>query len=339
MAKEMCYAFLLISLFTMVNSKEEKYVIAETTEGNVQGYKVGQVRRFLGVPFAAPPVGDLRFKKPQAPAKWDGVRDATKLPKACAQGPNEFVSLDINDFSEDCLYLNIYMPELMGPIAEPLAVMVRIHGGALMAGSSHFNRPDYFDAITMKGNVIVVGIQYRVGLFGFLPLDHPDIHDNVGLWDQQVALTWIQKNIANFGGDPDRVTIFGESSGAQSICFHLLSPASAGLFQGAIVQSGALVGWLEAEEDQVERRTYAIAEKVGCRWDGDHDILVRCLKGKDEKMLMKIENMLDMSSFPFVDGDFIPDQPDTLWHSGQFNKVSLTIGLTSGEFLNVVFLS
>ena len=222
--------------------------IAQTTAGTIEGSEENGLCVFRGVPFAAPPVGELRFKAPQPVEPWDGVRDARSFGPISLQAPNEMLEalLPPSDppqpQSEDCLYLNVWTPGLDG--ARP--VMVWIHGGAFTIGSGS---EDYYDGANLasRGDVVIVTINYRLGALGFLNL--PALGEtNFGMRDQVAALKWVQENIANFGGDPDNVTIFGESAGGMSVASLMASPESAGLFQKAIPQSGAGHNALSVEE-------------------------------------------------------------------------------------------
>ncbi|XP_015518299.2 esterase FE4-like isoform X1 [Neodiprion lecontei] len=192
----------------------------------------GSYISFKGIPFAAPPLGDLRFSDPQPPRPWTGVRDASKEGPKCIQ-IDYITSNMVGD--EDCLYLNVATTSLKG--SRP--VMVWIHGGAFIMGDGGDDMfgPDYL----MKQDILVVSIQYRLGVFGFLKLDHEVVPGNMGLKDQVAALKWVRENIAQFGGDPNNVTLFGESAGSSSVHYQLVSPISKGLFHKAIMQSGTML--------------------------------------------------------------------------------------------------
>ncbi|MEG8128326.1 carboxylesterase family protein, partial [Xanthomonas hortorum pv. gardneri] len=217
----------------LVHATDAQAEVVQTDAGALRGVRSAQGRVFLGVPFAAPPVGALRFRAPQAAPAWKGVRDATQAGPACLPR-HRFGQKQV---SEDCLTLNVYAPPGPAP-AHPRAVMVWIYGGALELGSN----VDYdLSALAARQNVIVVAPNYRLGVFGFYA--HPALGGEgegaYALLDQQAALHWVQRNIAAFGGDAHNVTVFGESAGAWSICYQLASPGAAGLFQRAILQSGS----------------------------------------------------------------------------------------------------
>lgn len=244
---------LLVWVFSLIVSCTSKSKIldpvVQTESGLVQGVANASatVTSFKGIPYAAPPVGDLRWKEPQPPLAWEGIRDASEFCASCIQEKQgsrlpwteEFMVQ--NDISEDCLFLNIWTPARTAE--DKLAVLVYIHGGGFVEGSGAIVTYDG-DALARKG-IVVVTINYRLGALGFLA--HPDltaesphkVSGNYGLLDQVVALKWIQDNIAAFGGDPGRVTIAGQSAGAMSVQDLTVSPLAKGLFHGAITQSGA----------------------------------------------------------------------------------------------------
>ncbi len=213
-----------------------------TQAGLVQGRVEGEISVFRGIPFAAPPVGDLRWKAPQPSAKWAGVRAATAFAPACPQLPFGGPVFPVLPTSEDCLYLNVWAPAQHAAPAAPLPVMVWIYGGSFTGGATGF--PLYSgEALASKG-VIVVSLAYRVGALGFLA--HPELSSespakasgNYGLMDLVAGLQWVHNNIAQFGGDPGRVTLFGESAGATAVSMLVASPKTRGLIQGAISESG-----------------------------------------------------------------------------------------------------
>ncbi|NXS08381.1 SASB hydrolase, partial [Neodrepanis coruscans] len=221
----------------------------ETKSGRVRGYqfRVDSAQRsvnvFLGLPFAKPPVGSLRFSEPQPPEPWEGVRDATAYPPMCPQDSvqGQYFSDFITNrkekvplqMSEDCLYLNVYTPVSTGE--QKLPVLVWIHGGGLILGAA-----STYDgsALAALDNVVVVTIQYRLGILGYFSTGDEHARGNWGYLDQVAALKWIQENIIHFGGDPGSVTITGESAGGISVSALILSPLAKGLFHKAISESG-----------------------------------------------------------------------------------------------------
>ncbi|XP_013381889.1 acetylcholinesterase-like [Lingula anatina] len=213
--------------------------IVYTDNGALQGAtETVQGRRvdvFLGIPFAKPPVGDLRFRLPEPAENWEGVKDATAFGPACMQiGPNPYGFPDVKTISEDCLTLNVFVPGSTNS-SNNKAVMVWIHGGGYTTGGTAIYS---FKEFAVTGDVIVVSMNYRLNVFGFLSIGDDSVPGNIGLWDQIEALRWIKKNIQYFGGDSGRVTIFGESAGGSSVVQLALANASSGLFQRFIRQSG-----------------------------------------------------------------------------------------------------
>src|ERR1700691_5706610 len=217
-------------------------VIADTTAGKIAGREKAGVLLFAGIPFAAAPLGDRRFKAPAPHEGWSDVRDATRFGQVAVQVGDSLGALGAApppDWSEDCLFLNVQTPALDGA-RRP--AMVWIHGGAFVNGTGAM--PWYDGANFVRhGDVVVVSINYRLGALGWLELGHLDpayaTSGNNGLLDQIAALRWVHDNIDGFGGDPDNVTIFGESAGAMSVGTLLATPAATGLFAKAIAQSGA----------------------------------------------------------------------------------------------------
>ncbi|XP_056587171.1 bile salt-activated lipase-like [Triplophysa dalaica] len=275
---------------------------------------------FKGIPFAAPPG---RFQKPVRHPGWDGVLKVNDYNKRCMQ-----VNLLQNGVvgSEDCLYLNIWVPQGR-TVSTGLPVMVWIYGGGFLKGASegaNFLNNYLYDGkeIADRGNVIVVTLSYRLGTLGFLSSGDSELPGNYGLWDQQAGIGWVHRNIKAFGGDPNNITIFGESAGGTSVNFQILSPHNKGLIRRAISQSGvALCPWAVNRNP----RAYAveIANKVGCPTDGN---MVSCLKRTDPNALTVAGDVVLQSSAsnpvvhnlklsPVIDGDFLPAEPDQLFHN------------------------
>jgi para-nitrobenzyl esterase len=307
-------------------------------QGPVIGTVTSSLRKFLGIPYATPPVGNLRWKPPQAHARWFAPIDTTKFGSHCPQDASFF---GIASASEDCLFLNVFTPNHRPPDANALPshlhpVMVWIHGGGLIAGESD----DYDPAkLVEQGDVIVVTINYRVGALGFLA--HPALgaesadhaSGNYGIMDQQLALAWVQRNIAAFGGDPQNVTIFGESAGGVSVLSHLTSPLAAGLFQRAIVQSGAYGLTLPALAD-AESQGSAFATNVGCS-----DQTAECLRSVPvETILANQGAFFGFPTNPNVDGKVLPQSLDTAFAAGQFHRLPLIQGTNHDEMRLLVAL-
>ncbi len=297
-------------------------------EGGVLSGTTGEspeIRVYKGIPFAAPPVGDLRWRPPQAPAKWDGVRAAAKFSDTCMQVPypegSPFRGAP-EAVSEDCLYLNVWTGAKAA--SERRAVMVWIHGGALTRGAGS-NAPYDGEEFAKKG-VVLVTINYRLGLLGFLA--HPELtresehhaSGNYGILDQIAALQWVRKNIAAFGGDPARVTIFGESAGSWSVNSLVASPLAKGLFARAIGESGAFFAPLPKLAD-AETGGVKITTQLGAS-------SLAALRAKPAAELAKIGN--DQAR-PNVDGWLLPDQVITIFNQGKQNDVPVLIGSNADE--------
>ena len=242
---------------------------AETVKvegGLLQGTIEDGLSAYHGIPYAAPPVGDLRWRPPHPPSKWDGVRVADQFGRACIQ-TNAAIA-DLPAPSEDCLYLNVWTPAKR--VGESLPVLVWIHGGGFVAGAPAEKL--YHGEWLAKKGVVVVSIAYRLGVFGFLA--HPElsaesprhVSGNYGLLDMIAGLQWVQKNIPAFGGDPKKVTIQGESAGAAAVSILCASPLTKGLFRGAIAESGATFGPVRADASFGEAEPLASAEKRAAEW-------------------------------------------------------------------------
>ena len=275
--------------------------VRQTATGQVSGVERNGAWEYRGIPYAAAPMGALRWALPQAPAAWDGVRDGSQFGPACPQQAR--FNLTEGSTAEDCLSVNVSTPPNTHAGAK-LPVMVWIHGGAFVGGSSNLYR---LDKLAREGRMVVVSMNYRLGVFGFMP--HPALVDgaqhngNYGLEDQRMALAWVQRNIAAFGGDPKRVTVAGESAGAGSVCMHLASSEKVkGLFQQAILQSA---GCLQPMKTVTEAQAVgvAIAEALDCR--GNQAEAAQCLRGQSVEALLTQQGHY-AEQHP---GDFIPFAP------------------------------
>ncbi|XP_054140474.1 bile salt-activated lipase-like [Melozone crissalis] len=289
-------------------------------ESKKLGLLGGYVDIFRGIPFAAPP---KTLEDPQPHPGWDGTLKAKEFKKRCMQ--LKLTQTDVRG-SEDCLYLNIWVPQGRRQVSTKLPVMVYIYGGAfLLGGSQGANFLDNYlydgEEIAVRGNVIVVTINYRVGPLGFLSTGDENLPGNYGLKDQHMAIAWVKRNIKAFGGDPDNITIFGESAGAASVSLQTLSPKNKGLFKRAISQSGVgLCNWAIQRDPLVWAKK--LGEKVGCSTDNT-TVLANCLRHSNPKDLtlsyhmqfthlpMPVVHTLAFS--PVVDGDFLPDVPEKLF--------------------------
>ncbi|XP_070609668.1 cholinesterase isoform X2 [Erythrolamprus reginae] len=321
--------------------------IVATKNGMVKGIDLpvlgGKVTAFLGIPFATPPIGRLRFKKPESREEWIGIWDATKFANSCFQLlDNAFPGFEGSEMwnpntklSEDCLYLNIWVPS---PKPKNASVMVWIYGGGFYSGTSSL--PVYDGKFLARAErVIVVSMNYRVGIFGFLALPgNEDAPGNVGLFDQRLALQWIHDNIGAFGGNSKSVTLFGESAGAGSVSFHLLSPQSYPLFNRAIMQSGSgNAPWGAILPSEARKRTLILAELLHCT-DKNETEIIYCLQNKEPQELLEkgeavliYTGLISLQFCPIVDGDFLTDMPEILLKRGDFKQTQILAGLNKNE--------
>ncbi|XP_068633808.1 juvenile hormone esterase-like [Battus philenor] len=303
---------------------------------------------FKGIPYAAPPVGALRFKAPRPPAPWEGIRKATDHGPVCTQRDiftNQFV-----DGSEDCLYLNVYSPDL-NP-STPAAVMVFIHGGGFKSGSG--NDDHYGPDFLLPHGVVLVTLNYRLDALGFLCLDTKEVPGNAGLKDQVAALEWVQRNINRFGGDPGNVTVVGESAGGASTALLAVAPRARGLLHRAIAMSGVpFCDWSVAFEPR--RRAFAFGKLLGMETD-DPETLLEFLQSVPVEKLVDTcpcvlaseefikENLLKMYAFtPVIEKDFgvdhfLTEDPEEMMRSGRANDVDVMLGYTSEEALIAIDL-
>lgn len=299
--------------------------IAFTDRGFVKGESTDTTYAFRGIPYAAPPVGDLRWRPPEPAQRWRGVRDATEFAPHCPQLGSPFGDAST---TEDCLYLNVYVPKRrprhFGPYLRP--VMVWIHGGALYRGES-----DTYDPTRLvEQGVVVVTLNYRLGWLGFLA--HPSLtaessyggSGNYGILDQQAALRWVQRNIWFFGGDPRNVTVFGESAGGLSVFTHLASPESAGLFDQAIAQSGSYA-LTQASLAQAESSGTGLATAAGCP-----DQTASCLRALSVEALLGAP--VGAGFVPNLDNHVLLQTLRDAFTSGDFNRVPVLEGTNHDEW-------
>jgi para-nitrobenzyl esterase len=319
----------LVSIFMIVAAG---FVIAQqpapvkVEEGLLQGTSEDGLTIYRGIPFAAPPVGDLRWRAPQPAAKWDGVKLATKF----ASGPIQAWGAPAGK-SEDCLYLNVWTP--MKSASDRIPVLVWIYGGGFNGGST--SEPVYSGEKLARKGVVLVSIAYRVGQLGFMA--HPElsaespnhVSGNYGLLDMIAGLQWIQKNIAAFGGDQNKVTIFGESAGGIAVSMLCASPLAKGLFHGAISESGGSFGpprpnTFPGENlkrlPDAERAGEAYAESAGVSSIAE-------LRKIDAGKLPAIRGL----AWPIIDGCVIPDDQYKLYEAGKFNDTPILVGYNSDE--------
>lgn len=291
-------------------------LIVQTENGALHGAVNHGVENFLNIPYAAPPVGALRWSPPQAAPHWNGVRPAETAGAYCPQPKSLDSAQTVTD--EDCLALNVNRP--IGTAAGArLPVLVYLHGGGFVTGSGV---KDQQDNIARLNRVIGVSVNYRLGALGFLALPGLKGGGDFGIADQQAALRWIHANIASFGGDANNVTIAGESAGGWSVCLHLVAPGSQGLFNKAIIQSGTCT---TQTLPQAETLGKSFAAKLGC---DQGDATLACLRGKSVADVLQAQEGL---AVPTRGNDIIPTSPDMAVAAGKFAHVPVLIGTMRDE--------
>uniref|UniRef100_A0A3B4UWY8 Neuroligin-4, X-linked-like n=1 Tax=Seriola dumerili TaxID=41447 RepID=A0A3B4UWY8_SERDU len=378
--------YLLLSLCLTLSfypaSAQQTVPVISTVQGRIRGILtplpsdlLGPVIQYLGVPYARPPTGDRRFQPPEPPLPWPGIRNVTQFAPVCPQSLDErsmlgdmmpswlTANLDIaatylTHQSEDCLYLNIYVPTEEGKGTQGAGVnkyaymirglrlylwrkeggqrpvMVYVHGGSYTEGTGNMMDGS---VLASYGNVIVITLNYRLGVLGFLSTGDQAAKGNYGLLDQIQALRWVKENIAAFGGDPNRVTVFGSGAGASCVSLLTLSHYSEDLFHRAIIQSGsALASW--AVNYQPSKYARQLGERVGCGID-DSTQLVACLQGRSYREL--VEQNITPAKYhtafaPVIDGDVIPDDPQILMEQGEFLNYDVMLGVNQGEGVKFV---
>ncbi|XP_063147408.1 cholinesterase-like [Candoia aspera] len=345
----LCHLLLLFPLASSSASNGDTVVI--TSSGPIKGKQLfaglGSVTAYLGVPYAEPPLGKLRFQKPLPHRPWSQILEATSLGNSCPQ----FIFRDVPEAevwypktpqSEDCLSLNIWAP--YPQLSSGVPVLIWIHGGGFFIGTSSL---DLYNGASLAAteNVIVISMNYRLGSLGFLFLP-PAAPGNMGLWDQQLALKWVKENAAAFGGDPSRVTIFGQSAGGSSVNFHLLSPKSQDLFAQAVIQSGtANAIWAWKTPEKAKQISLEFGHLLGCSEDHNTS-MVSCLQTKNASEFIQRETSMYQEdgfllNFPFTpttDGDFLLGDPQNLMEEGQIQIKPVLIGRTPDEATSFVLL-
>ncbi|MBK5272893.1 MAG: carboxylesterase family protein, partial [Bacteroidia bacterium] len=313
-------AILLVTFFATAQQPSP----VKVEQGLVQGTIEDGLTVYKGIPFAAPPVGDLRWKTPQPAAKWDGVKQTTAFAPGPIQGGNP-----PSGKSEDCLYLNIWSPAKSAK--DKIPVLVWIYGGGFGAGAT--SEPNYSGENLAKKGVVLVSIAYRVGILGFMA--HPELSaenphhasGNYGLLDMIAGLQWIKKNIAAFGGNPNKVTIFGESAGGIAVSMLCASPLAKGLFEGAISESGGSFGPPRPTTFPGENlKRLADAEAGGVDYAKTAGV-------SSIAALRKIEadKLPAGRGWPIIDGYVIPDDQYKLYEAKKFNDIPILVGYNSDE--------
>jgi para-nitrobenzyl esterase len=319
--------------------------LVQTAAGPVCGLVANGVTSYLGIPYAAPPVGALRWRPPAPVTPWTTTLQATQPGAECPQPAFPAGSPPPTNTSENCLTLNVQVPTNAGP--GPLPVMVEIHGGGFIIGS-----PPDGTHMAAAGRVILVAIHYRLGILGFLANKALGAHSgDYGLQDQQAALRWVKRNIARFGGDPHNVTLFGQSAGGASVCDAAVSPTAAGLFQKGISESGFYNYWVNTiwsigdcksqllTEAQAQKAGASFATKVGC---GTATDVAACLRAVPvQTLIANGGQILDPTAGgtigPIINGTTLPMSAAEAFILGRLNKIRLMIGVARDEFNGGVY--
>lgn len=344
--------FVTVTLVTAVTAcVSGQHVTMDTRLGKVTGMKEQSlenktiVYKFYNIPFAKPPVGRLRFAKPEPFGNWNGTLNATVMGGACMQGWNPYTIHNYTGVSEDCLQLNIYVPNNISSTAKR-SVMVWVHGGAYQVGSATTYNATMLAA---HGDVVVVTINYRLGIFGFLSFNDTLARGNFGLWDQILALKWVNENIADYTGNPDSVTIFGQSAGGFSVSLLSLIPQNKGLFHRVIAQSGVSDTFFAITND-TKLVSAVISDASGCPYDPvtkDYKKVLSCLRSKSAIDIQKTLNFvegkvtstirIDIPLAPVIDGELFNEYPSKLLANNQsrefvfFQSLDMIVGNVNME--------
>ncbi|KAJ6640453.1 hypothetical protein lerEdw1_013724 [Lerista edwardsae] len=335
--------FLLLHSLLVASSPRKDDTWVDTTNGPIQGKRVqagtGTVTAFLGIPYGEPPLGDQALQKPRPHEIWyDHAYDVTSFPSSCGQRnfsnpgiPDADVWKNNTRISDHCLFLNLWVPHPRP--STPAPVLVWIHGGGFVIGSASL---DVYNGAVLAAteNVIVASINYRLGILGFFYLP-PAVPGNMGLLDQQMALTWLKENAAVFGGDPAQLTLLGHGAGAASVGFHLLSPASQPLFARAVLQSGAPnAPWAWKSPEEAKVASLKFSQSVSCAEEDPDDVLI-CLQDKyfDETDYYSLNYLFRTTT----DGVFLSDDPQKLIEAGRIHQKPVIAGVTSDEGSAMVY--
>lgn len=334
--------WMVFALYTVALAASADIQAVRVDGGLVSGLDENGIRVYRGIPFAAPPVGELRWKEPQPVAAWEGVRDCSAFGPICPQTPYPAMSMYVQPElpqSEDCLYLNVWTA---AEAADRLPVMVWIHGGGLTRGAGSL--PNYDGAVLAQKGVVLVTFNYRLNVFGFLA--HPALtaesphhsSGNYGVLDQIAALEWVQRNIGRFGGDPQNVTIFGESAGSWSVNFLMASPLAKGLFHRAIGQSGSAfaanpsLSTPSGGSPAAETGGLALAKAANAAGLAD----LRALGASEVlRAYDRLPENTALHPTANVDGYVLRDTVLNLFRSGKFNRVPVIVGSNADEMTSL----
>uniref|UniRef100_V5GK39 Carboxylic ester hydrolase n=1 Tax=Ixodes ricinus TaxID=34613 RepID=V5GK39_IXORI len=336
-----------IALLVTAAHCQSDHVERQTKLGKLRGNRLNilgnVIEEYVGIPYAEPPIGDFRFKEPVPRSPWKGTYDATTGGSAC---PQQHVLENVKKpliYTEDCLHLNVWMPQN----AQKSNVLVWIHGGGFNFGTASY---DIYtgSVLAAKTGFVVVSINYRIGMLGFLNANSPDAPGNQGLLDQNLALKWVRDNIEAFGGDPSMVTIFGESAGGMSVHSHVLSPMSEGLFKRAVMMSGSMytIDFFESTHESIIKGN-KVAQLVGCA-DANRDLVshpdeaLQCLRSKKaDELVLATTEVSDPAIFTFLPtyhDKFFPKVPTVAIDRGFFHDVEILTGVTTDEAaLSILF--
>ncbi|MEL6256192.1 MAG: carboxylesterase family protein, partial [Bacteroidota bacterium] len=329
MKTTVCILILLLGYSLFAQPDQEHELVLELKQGKIKGSYDSGIHIFKGIPFAQPPIGELRWKAPQDPLAWEGIKELTSFgPRAMQRPFFDDMNFRSDGMSEDCLYLNVWTPAQKGD--EKLAVLVYFYGGGLLTGDGSEYRYDG-ESMARKG-IISITVNYRLNVFGFL--SHPELSEetayggsgNYGFMDQWKALEWIHENIELFGGDPAKITIAGESAGSVSVCAQMASPLSKDLLAGAIGSSGSIMGTLGAVElEKGEKVGMQFQEKIGVASLSD----LRALSAED--ILAATTQFSPLAFAPTIDGYFFPKAVNEIFKAGEQAQIPLFLGWNSQE--------
>ncbi|XP_037516277.1 acetylcholinesterase [Rhipicephalus sanguineus] len=321
----------------------KQHKVISTTSGLVRGTTIhttaGPARAFLGIPYAEPPIRDLRFRKPLSKKRWKGVLNAISTPPLCVQLPvhlSAYFTIRSSDAtSEDCLFLNVIAPIQKKPRLKP--VIVYIHGGAFSHGGISLKIFDVSE-LAVRGDVVVVTVAYRLGPFGFLYMDIEEAPGNMGLNDQLLALRWVKANARVFCGNPEAITLMGQSSGSMSVGLHLMWRQSKGLFRRAIMQSGSPLSPVAiSTKAEAAHRAMLLTSHLGCDRDGSRKLAraesVRCLRSKSPAAILKATSEFNSKGlddfFPVIETSLAALEASL--RRNELNARELLVGVSEGE--------